>query len=218
MWDTLLNPAILSTFCLFKPIHYLFLRLRPNRHTRLWGTVPHLGEGVELGVGLGTPWKPYILGTICLLEPKNSISVHLRSNRHACFVRSVPHFGKRLTVELGVRCGTPWKSFLLGAICLLKPRLYLSPLMCQSQFKFCLRVRPPQFAGRGGVGVDCDTPCKPITMCIICLLKAIRYLASFRGKTPCKFWCWGCDPKLGGRGGARGTKMVSFESVLLVSY
>jgi len=42
-------------------------------------------------------------------------------------------------------------------------------------------------------------------MGIICLLKPLRYLASFRSKSPCKFWGWGkATPKLGERGGARG--------------
>ena len=55
-------------------------------------------------------------------------------------------------------------------------------------------------------------------MGIICLLKPIRYRASFRSKTSCKCLGWGGDPQMGGRGGARGSKMVPFESVMSVSY
>ena len=38
------------------------------------------------------------------------------------------------------------------------------------------------------------------------LFKLIRYLASFRSHTPCKFCGWGLDPQIGGRGGARRSK------------
>ena len=44
---------------------------------------------------------------------------------------------------MGVVCGTPRKSSVLGTICLLKHKRYLSPFKSQSQYKCCLGDRPP---------------------------------------------------------------------------
>ena len=43
-------------------------------------------------------------------------------------------------------------------------------------------------------------------MGIICLLEPLRYLASFRSKTPWKFCGWGDDPQIGGMGGLKWVK------------
>ena len=40
----------------------------------LWGTVPDLGEGVELGVECGTASKLITMGIICLMKPKRYLA------------------------------------------------------------------------------------------------------------------------------------------------
>ena len=64
----------------------------------------------------------------------------------------------------------------------------------------------PKFGGKGGVRSRFWYPRKPIKMGIIYLFKPLRNLASFKSKTPGKFWGWGGDPKIKGRGRAKGQK------------
>ena len=53
-----------------------------------------------------------------------TISLRLWANRHARFVGPPPFGGG---VELGVGFGTPWQYSILDTICLLEPKLFLSP-------------------------------------------------------------------------------------------
>jgi hypothetical protein len=65
------------------------------------------------------------------------------------FFNTTPRFGEG--VELGVGCGTTWNSSILGTICLLEPKCYLSPFTSQSQYKFCLGwTVPPGGVELGG--------------------------------------------------------------------
>ena len=47
--------------------------------------------------------------------------------------------------ELGVVTGTTWKSSVLGTICVLELKRYLSPFTSRSQCTFCLGLPSPNF-------------------------------------------------------------------------
>ena len=48
-------------------------------------------------------------------------------------------------------------------------------------------------------------------MGIICLFKLVRYIASFRSHTPCKFWGFGLDPPNWGEGVGLGVENGSIR-------
>src|SRR5208282_3728187 len=86
---------------------------------------------------------------ICLLTPKRyRFPFTSQSHRKLLLGGPSPNLGER--VELEVRCGTPRKSSILGKICLLEPKCYLSPFMSQSQYIFCMGI-VPNLGGRSGV-------------------------------------------------------------------
>ena len=72
-----------------------------------------------------------------------SLSVYESITKEILHGGTVPQFGGG--VELGVGCGIPRKSSVLGKICLLEPKCYLYPFMSQSQKKFCMGGTVPQF-------------------------------------------------------------------------
>ena len=141
------NSSILGTICLLEPKCYLSVYKSIAKEIFHGGTVPQFDEGVELGFGCDTPRKSSVLSKICLLEPKCYLSPFTsQSQKKFCMGGTIPQFG--IGVELGVGCGTPRKPSVLGKICLLEPKRYLSPLTSQSQNKIWLGGTVPQF-GRG---------------------------------------------------------------------
>src|SRR5271157_3463999 len=60
-----------------------------------------------------------------------------------------PISGRRSSYRVG--CGTPRKSSVLGKMCLLEPKCYLSPFTSQLQNKFFIRGSPPNLGEMGGV-------------------------------------------------------------------
>ena len=54
-------------------------------------------------------------------------------------------------------------SSILGTICLLEPKCYLSPFTSQSQKKFCMGGTVPQFGGGIELGGSAVAPCETPT-------------------------------------------------------
>src|SRR5208282_5565038 len=120
-----------------------------------------------------------------------SLSVYEPIAKEILHGETAPQFGGG--VELGGRVWHPRKSSVLGKICLLGPKCYLSPFTSQSQKKFCMGGTVPQFGGR----VGCGTPRKSFKLGKICMLEPKRYLSPLTSQSQNKFWLGDHPPNLG---------------------
>ena len=100
----------------------------------------------------------------------------------------------------------------------LEPKRYLSPCTSQSKNKFWLEGPPPNLGGRGRVRGRVRYPVKAHHTEHNLLIETDTLSLFLQEPYDLQVLGWGTRPQIGGKGWGQGSKMVTFESVISVSY